>query len=339
MPDLQTTWFLLVGVLIVGYAILDGFDLGVGTLHLFLAKNDRERRILLNAVGPVWDGNEVWILTGGGALFAAFPAVYATVFSGFYLALMVVLLALILRAVSIEFRSKEESPVWRSGWDVAFALGSFLPALLFGVAIGNVMRGLPIDADGEYAGTFFTLLNPFALAVGLLGLAMFVMQGAAWLNLKTEGALRDRARATARAAWGAFVVLWVAVTLFSRVAARHLWEAYDQPAAWIAPALLVVAIGAFPVLLARGRPGAAFLASSAAIALLIAVMGQGLFPNLVPALGDPSRSLTIRNASSSPLTLQAMLVIALVGMPFVIAYTAFIYSRFRGPVVLDETSY
>ncbi len=252
---------------------------------------------------------------------------------------MVVLLALILRAVSLEFRSKEKSPAWRSAWDAAFALGSFLPALLFGVAIGNVVRGLPLDAEGEYAGTFFTLLNPFALAVGLLGVAMFVMQGAAWLNLKTEGALRDRARATARAAWGAFVVLWLAVTLFSRVAARHLWEAYDHPAAWIAPALFVVALAAFPLLLARGRPGAAFLASSAAIALLIAVMGQGLFPNLVPALGDPSRSLTVQNASSSPLTLKTMLVIALVGMPFVLGYTAFIYSRFRGPVVLDETSY
>ena len=191
--DLQTTWFLLVGVLLAGYTILDGFDLGVGTLHLFLAKDDRERRTSLNSIGPVWDGNEVWLLTGGGALFAAFPPVYATVFSGFYLALMLLLVALIVRAVSLEFRSKEASPRWRQGWDVAFAVSSALPALLFGVALGNVLRGVPLDADGEYAGTFFTLLNPFALVVGLGGLAMFVMQGACWLNLKTEGAMKARA--------------------------------------------------------------------------------------------------------------------------------------------------
>ncbi len=193
MDALQTIWFLLVGILIAGYAVLDGFDLGVGMLHLFIARNDRERRTLLSSIGPLWDGNEVWLLTGGGAIFAAFPRVYATVFSGFYIPLMLLLAALIARAAAVEFRSKEESPLWRSAWDVTFAVSSLVPALLFGVAIGNLMRGIPLTSDGEFAGTFVSLLNPFALATGLLSVAMFVMQGASWLSLKTEGDMRERA--------------------------------------------------------------------------------------------------------------------------------------------------
>lgn len=337
--DLSTTWFLLVGVLLAGYSILDGFDLGVGALHLFVAKDDRERRTSLNSIGPVWDGNEVWLLTGGGALFAAFPPVYATVFSGFYIPLMLLIAALVVRAVSLEFRSKEESPRWRRGWDAAFAASSALPALLLGVALGNVLRGVPLDASGEFAGTFLTLLNPFALLVGLAGLAMFVLQGACWLSLKTEGALRDRASAAAFRGWIAFVVLWAAAALASLGAAPQLWRAHRHPLAWIAPAVFLGALVAVPLLLKSGRAGGAFLASSAAIAALWGIVGRGLFPNMLPALGDPARSLTISNASSSPLTLKVMLVIALAGMPFVIGYTAFIYARFRGPVVLDDKSY
>jgi cytochrome d ubiquinol oxidase subunit II len=340
MPGLETTWFLLVGVLLVGYAILDGFDLGVGTLHLFVARTDRERRVLLNSIGPVWDGNEVWLLTAGGALFAAFPRVYATVFSGFYLALMLLLAALIFRAVSLEFRSKEDWPRWRSAWDVAFAAGSFLPALLLGVAIGNVLRGLPLDAEGEYAGSFLSLLNPFALVVGLLSLAMFVLQGALWLYLKTEDVLRERARRAAWGAWLAFAVLWIAATVFSRSAAPHLWRVSGATAAaWIAPTVLLFAVGAVPWALSNGRAGLAFCFSSLLVAALVGLMGQGLHPYLVPALGDLSSSLTVTNAASSPLTLKTMLVIALMGMPVVLLYTIFIYRTFRGPVVLDETSY
>ncbi len=338
MIDLQTTWFLLVGVLLVGYAVLDGFDLGVGTLHLFLARSDRERRVLLNSVGPVWDGNEVWLLTGGGAIFAAFPNVYATVFSGLYLALMLVLTGLVFRAVSLEFRSKDESPRWRLGWDLAFSVGSFLPALLFGVAIGNVVRGLPIGPDGEFAGSFLGLLNPFALSAGLLGLAMFVMQGAAWLVLKTEGELRERAKKACFGSWTAFVVLWVVVTLASRSAAPRQWEAFGRPLAWAVPVLFLFATAGIPLALKKNRPGWTFTLTSAAIALLIGVMGLGLYPDMVPA-AEAGRSLTIYNSSSGSLTLKAMLAIALFGMPIVLAYTAFIYSRFRGPVVLDETSY
>ncbi len=338
MLPLETAWFLLVGLLLAGYAILDGFDLGVGMLHLFVAKSDGERRQVINSVGPVWDGNEVWLLAGGGALFAAFPKVYATVFSGLYLALMLVLAALILRAVCLEFRSKVASPRWRGAWDTTFAVSSFLPSLLFGVAMGNILRGLPLDPEQEFAGTFFGLLNPFALVVGLLSVAMFLTQGAAWLNVKTEGPVRARAQAWARGAWLAFVVLWLVATLASRVAIPRLWQAYAHPLAWVAPVLFVIAVAEFRVLVGGKRPGLAFAHFSVAIAMLFAIMGQGLYPDLVPALGA-GESLTVMNASSTPLTLKVMLAIALLGMPFVIGYTIFIYSRFKGPVKLDEHSY
>lgn len=335
MLDLQLIWFLLIGGLLVGYAILDGFDLGVGMLHLFIAKDDRERRVLLNSIGPVWDGNEVWLVTAGGAIFAAFPMVYATVFSGFYLALMLLLTALVVRAVSLEFRSKVEAPAWRAAWDAAFAFGSFVPALLFGVAIGNILRGVPIASDGEFAGTFLGLLNPFALAVGLLSVAMFLMQGASWLSLRTEDALRARAMLVARFAWIAFVAMWLIVTLYARFDAPHLFLNYALPLTWVAPIVCVAAVAAYPFLSGLR----AFAASSIAIAALIAIMGQALYPYMVPSLGDLANGLTIRNASSTPLTLEVMLVIALVGMPFVVGYTIWIYRRFLTPVVLDEHSY
>jgi cytochrome d ubiquinol oxidase subunit II len=338
MDALQTIWFLLVGILIAGYAVLDGFDLGVGMLHLFIAKDDRERRILLNSIGPLWDGNEVWLLTGGGAIFAAFPRVYATVFSGFYLPLMLLLAALIVRATAVEFRSKEESPRWRSAWDVGFAIGSFLPALLFGVAIGNIVRGVPLAPDGEFSGSFLGLLNPFAIAVGLLSTAMFVMQGASWLSLKTEGDLRERAIRAGRGAWMAFVALWIIVTAAASTSLPHLWGNYHAPLAWIAPLLFVAAAAWFPLAL-RTPSRFPFAASSLAIIALIAILGQALYPNMVPAFGDLAQSLTIRNASSTMATLKVMLTIAVVGMPFVIAYTVFIYRRFAGPVRLDEESY
>lgn len=335
MLDLQVIWFLLIGVLLTGYAILDGFDLGVGMLHLFIARDDRERRVLLNSIGPLWDGNEVWLLTGGGAIFAAFPKVYATVFSGFYLALMLLLVALVLRAVSLEYRSKVASPAWRATWDAAFAFGSFVPALLFGVAIGNVLRGVPIGADGEFAGTFLGLLNPFSLVVGLLSVAMFLMQGAAWLSFRTEGELRERAMRVARPAWFAFVLLWIVATAFARAALPHLWTNYASALTWIAPIAFVACALAVPF--TRGVRMFAF--TSLSIASLMAIMGQALFPNMVPSLGDLANSLTIRNASSTPLTLKVMFAIALIGMPFVVAYTIWIYRHFRTPVVLDEHSY
>jgi cytochrome d ubiquinol oxidase subunit II len=337
--DLQITWFLLIGALLIGYAILDGFDLGVGMLHNFIAKKDEERRILINSIGPVWDGNEVWLLTGGGAIFAAFPPVYATVFSGFYIALMLLLAALIFRAVSLEFRSKEPGPTWRKSWDVAFGVGSFLPALLFGVAIGNIVRGIPLSSDGEYAGTVFTLLNPFALVAGVLAVAMCLMQGAAWLMVRTEGELRARVRKVGLSATIATIVLWLAATLFSRVAAPHTWRAFANPVAYLVPLLFLV-FGALAFMhFRKGSSGLTFLFSSLAVAALVGLVGLGLYPYMVPALGNLDASLTIRNSSSSQLTLKTMLYIALGGVPVVLAYTIFIYSKFFGPVKLHEHSY
>jgi cytochrome bd ubiquinol oxidase subunit II len=338
MTTLQIIWFLLVGVLLAGYAILDGFDLGVGVLHLFVAKDDRERRITINSIGPVWDGNEVWLLTGGGAIFAAFPKVYATVFSGFYLALMLLLVALILRAVALEFRGKLEGAGWRKVWDGAFALGSLLPALLFGVAIGNILRGVPLTQDGEFAGTFLGLLNPFAVIVGLLSTAMFTMQGASWLILKTEGAVQQRARNAGLGAWISFVVLWIAATLYAAVEAPHLSRNFHSPLAWLVPIVFITCTAAWPFAL-RKSGGRAFTVSSLAIAGLLGIVGLSLFPYLVPGRPALGESLTIANASSSPLTLTVMLTIALIGMPIVVAYTAFIYHKFLAPVVLDEHSY
>ena len=336
--DLNTIWFLLVAVLIAGYAVLDGFDLGAGTLHLFL-KDETDRRTVMNAVGPVWDGNEVWLLTGGGALFAAFPPVYATVFSGFYLALVLVLVALILRAVSFEFRSKVDAPRWRRAWDLAFGLGSALPALLFGVAVGNVLRGVTVDAGGVTT-TLFGLLNPYALLIGVLGLAMFVLHGATWIGLKSDGALRARMTRAAAVAWVAFIALYAVATVASYVVSPFLFLGrFGNPLTWIFFATLLAACVAGPAAVRAGRFGRAFVASATATVSVIALAGVGLFPRLVPVRPDLADSLTIYNASSSQHTLAVMLVIALVGMPFVILYTALIYRAFRGKTVLTPESY
>jgi cytochrome d ubiquinol oxidase subunit II len=337
---LRLIWYVLIGVLLIGYAILDGFDLGVGVLYRLIAKTDRERRILLNAIGPVWDGNEVWIITGGGALFAAFPQVYATVFSGFYLALMLVLYGLIFRAVSFEFRSKVEDGRWRNAWDWAFAVGSFIPALLYGVALGNVARGVPLDAHMEFAGDFFTLLNPYALLVGLLGLAVFVMHGALYLTLKTEGALAERATLWARRTWLSSVVLYGLATIATVIESPYKFDNFIQyPFAGLVGVFSWAAMLDIFMALRKGQATRAFLSSASAIALLMGVFGIGNFPYLLPAINDPAYGLTIYNASSSDKTLQVMLVMALIGMPVVIAYTVYIYRVFKGKVQLSEKSY
>ena len=327
---LQNAWFLLVGVLLAGYSVLDGFDLGVGVLFPFLAKTDDERRTLANAIGPVWDGNEVWLLAGGGALFAAFPPAYATVFSGFYLALMLVLLALILRAVSLEFRAHD--PARRKLWEAAFVGGSFVPALLFGVALGNVVGGVPLDDRTEFAGTFFTLLRPLPLAFGLLGLVAFLLHGAAYAALKTEGPLRERSRKAARAAAAAFAVAFllsfaaVWATLPAAIKSLPAWIFADL--VWVCLALSIAAVN-------KGKDGRAFAFSSAVLLGLWGVVGAIHYPNLVRAT-DPASSLTLANSSSSPLALKVMLIIALIGMPLVVGYTVFAYRVFKGKVKLDS---
>lgn len=337
--DLNITWFLLFGVLIVGYAILDGFDLGVGVMHLF-TQDEEEKRKNINAIGPVWDGNEVWLLTGGGALFAAFPPVYATAFSGFYLALMLLLAALISRAVSMEFRGKVDSPKWRNVWDWAFGLGSFLPALLFGVAVGNVLRGVPIDQSGEYVGTFLGLLNPYALLVGVLSLVMFTMHGALYLVMKTEGDQQERARTWAVRLWPVFVALYALATIASYLVAPYLFEAtFSRVPFWICAVIALVGIVYVPIATRQDKAFPAFLASSAAIAGLIGIALVSMFPKLLPSSVDLAYSLTAYNASSTPYTLTVMLIIALIGMPLVIAYTTIIYRVFKGKVVLTPDSY
>ena len=331
MSELQVTWFFLIGILLAGYAILDGFDLGVGFWHLF-ARKDEERRIFLRAIGPVWDGNEVWLLTGGGALFAAFPPVYASVFSGFYLVLILVLLGLIFRVVSIEFRSQLEDPGWRSRWDLAFSLGSVLPALLFGVALGNLVRGLPLNESGDYIGGFFALLNPYSLLVGVTGLAMFATHGALYLVLKTEGGLQGRARAWASRAWIVYLPLFLLSATWSLVA--HQEGSILLPLA--ASLIALLAIVGIEVFNKAGAGGRAFLASAVSIAALFGAVGSTIFPNLVRASNGASLSLSIFNASASQKSLTILLIIALLGMPVVVGYTIFIYRTFAGPVRAED---
>jgi cytochrome d ubiquinol oxidase subunit II len=330
---LRNIWFVLVGVLLAGYSVLDGFDLGVGALFPFLAKNEDEKRALIRSIGPVWDGNEVWLLTGGGALFAAFPQAYATVFSGFYLALMLVLFSLILRGVSLEFRAHDAA---RKGlWETAFIAGSVLPALLFGVALGNVVVGVPIDPQMEYAGNFFTLLRPLPLVFGLLGLAAFLLQGSAWAALKTTGDLQQRARRTARTmtfvAAAFYLLSFVAVWIY-------LPGALNRIPAWIFAILVWLSLGLLLVALNKGKDGRAFFFSSCLFLSLWGTVGAIHYPNLVRA-NDPSLSLTIANSSSCALTLKVMLIIALVGMPLVIGYTIYAYRVFKGKVGLDDAGY
>lgn len=327
MITLQVIWLLLIGILIIGYAILDGFDLGVGCWHLFAKKGD-ERSSFIRSIEPFWDGNEVWLLTGGGALFAAFPPVYATVFSGFYLALMLVLLGLIFRAVSIEYRNKVEDPRWVTAWDVAFSLGSMLPTLLYAVAVGNLLRGLELDAKGDYTGGFFALLNPYSLVVGLVGFAMFALHGALYLAVKTDGDTQLKARRWAAQAWQVYALLYFIAAGWT--ACCYLRNGLVLPFALAT--LSVVALALIRAFNRKGEDLKAFLASCASIALVMLSVVAVLFPNLVIATNDPALSLTIFNASSSLRTLSVMLVIALLGMPVVIGYTIFIHRIFKGKV-------
>jgi len=327
--SLQIIWYVLVGVLFAGYAMLDGFDLGVGVLYPFLARTDEERATLRSSIGPFWDGNEVWLLTAGGALFAAFPPVYATAFSGFYLAMILILAGLIFRAVAIEFRAKD--PVWGRFWDWAFFGGSLLPALLFGVAVGNLVRGVPLDARGEYAGTFLTLLNPYALLIGITGLVMLVAQGASWAALRTTGPLQTRAaRLRTLSHWllGLLVVASTAATL--RVTPDHVRNNLSRPAGWIMILLLVGGFFCARYGMARKTDLWTFLGSSAGVLGLVGLWAVGNYPALIPALDRPELSLTVTDSSSSNLTLKVMLIISLVGVPLVLAYTTLVYRAFWG---------
>jgi cytochrome d ubiquinol oxidase subunit II len=337
--DLNTIWFVLVGVLFAGYAVLDGFDLGIGALHLF-TKEDAERRVMLNAIGPVWDGNEVWLVTGGGALFAAFPNVYATIFSGFYLALYLLLFSLIFRAVAIEFRSKRPELWWRQMWDVSFAGGSVLSSLLIGIALGNIAWGVPIDDHGEFAGTFLGLLKPYPLLVGVTTVALFMMHGAIYGVMKTEDKLHDKLRLWAMRSIIFFVICAVTLTMATLLYVPHMAaRVRENPWLFSVALLNMLSIANIPREFHKGNDGLAFISSCGAIITLMALFALNIFPNLVYSLPNPENSLNIYNAASSHKTLGIMLVIAGIGVPIVIAYTVCIYWIFRGKVKLDRRSY
>jgi cytochrome bd ubiquinol oxidase subunit II len=337
--DINTIWFLLVGALFAGYAVLDGFDLGVGALHLF-TRTDLDRRTMINAIGPVWDGNEVWLVTGGGALFAAFPDAYATAFSGFYLAFMFLLFALIFRAVAIEFRSKQESRRWRAVWDVSFSVASILSSLLIGIALGNIAWGIPLGADKEFAGSFLSLLHPFPLLVGLTTVALFTMHGAIYVVLKTEEPLQAQARLWVRNGIIFFIICYAVTTLFTLLYVPHMTETIRaHPPLFLIPVVNILAIANIPRSMHRGKDFQAFLSSCAAMLALMALFGMGMYPNLIYSLPNPEQSLTIYNAASSAKTLRIMLIMAGLGIPMVLSYTISIYWIFRGKVTIEPHSY
>jgi cytochrome bd ubiquinol oxidase subunit II len=336
---LEWLWFVLVGVLLTGYAVLDGFDLGAGVLYPFIAHDDAERGLIRTAIGPVWDGNEVWLLTGGGALFAAFPAVYASTFSGFYLAIMLVLFGLIFRAVSIEYRSRDAG--FARVWDAAFFGGSLLPALLVGVAVGNVIRGIPLNANGDYTGTFLQLLNWYALLIGLLGLCAIVTHGAAWLAVKTEGAVQARAikvRGIAQIVCVLLFVLATVATLFE--APRASDNVFGAWYGWLAVIVVLGAVVWARYGMLKGNDRVAFLGTALTIVGVGGIFAVSNYPDMVPARGTAEvTSLTVSNSASGSTTLTAMLIITLIGFPIMLGYTIMAYRLFKGKVPKAHSEY
>ena len=363
---LRLIWWALLGVLLIGFALTDGFDLGAATLLPFAARSDIERRTVINAIGPVWEGNQVWLILGGGAIFAAWPQLYAVSFSGFYLAMFAILFALILRPVAFKFRSKREETSWRNRWDWALFIGGFAPSLIFGVAVGNVLQGVPfrIEEDMQifYDGSFFGLLNPFALLCGLVSVAMLVMHGAAWLQVKTSGAVAERARRFGITAALAVPVLYLAAgavlafflpgyvitseistsgvsnpLLKHAVVQNGAWLANyaARPALWLVPGLGLAGTVIAALCMAARRPLAALITGGAGIAGIITSVGVSMFPFILPSSANPSASLTVWDASSSHLTLFIMLISTLIFMPIILAYTSWVFSVLRGKVDVE----
>ena len=365
---LRVIWWLLLGILLIGFAVMDGFDLGVGTLLPFVAKTDEERRLVINTIGPVWEGNQVWLVLGGGAIFAAWPPLYAVSFSGFYLAMFLILFALILRPVGFKYRSKMPSQRWRNNWDKALFVGGFIPALIMGVAVGNVLLGVPYHFDDTqrvfYTGNLLGLLTPFALLAGLVSVAMLVSHGAAMLVLKTTGPVAERsAKIGSIAAIASFVLFalagaWVAFGLpgyqitsqvitdgasnpllktaeFSQ-AGGWLHNYSSMPATILAPLVGLLGALASAVLLRKRRGGLAFIASGASIAGIILTVGFAIFPFLLPSSTSPGSSLTLWDASSSHLTLWVMLLATGLFLPIIIAYTTWVYRVMKGKTTVEE---
>lgn len=334
--DLNTLWFWLIGILFTGFFILEGFDYGVGILLPFLGQDDDERRIIINTIGPFWDGNEVWVIAAGGTLFGAFPHWYATMFSGFYLALILLLLALIVRGVAFEFRSKEARRGWRNFWDGMIFVGSFVPALLWGVVFGNLMRGVPINAQMEYAGDLLTLLNPYALLVGVFAVAVMTLHGALFLLLRTEGAVAARVRSAVNRLWLAALALYIVTLIASALATDIL----ARPTLPIIVAILGgVALFAAGQLHRQNRDGWAFTMTALTIAATLVTFALTLYPRVMISTLKPEWSLTIYNAASTPYTLSVMAVVALVFIPLVIVYQAWTYYVFRERVTRKTLEY
>lgn len=337
--DLNTIWFILIISMLAGYTILDGFDFGVGMLHLF-NKGDENRRLSINSIGPLWDGNEVWLVVGGGALFAAFPEVYATVFSGFYVAFILLIMMLIFRGVAIEFRSKREGSSWRQCWDICFAVGSFGAALLLGISFGNLARGVPLDEKKNVMGGILDLLNPYSILVGITAVSLLALHGAIYLVMKTEGEMQNNIRKKIKPLIYFFVVLYVITTIATLIYQPHLTEVFKKNI-WlgIIPLATLLLVLNIPREIYHGKEFLAFLSSSGTIALLITLIAVGIFPNLVYSEPNPQNSLNIYNSASTKSTLTTMLIIAGIGVPLVLSYTVVIYWIFRGKVKLDKHSY
>ena len=333
--ELSSLWFILVAVLFAGFFCLEGFDYGVGMLAPLIGRNETERRAIISTIGPFWHGNQVWMITAGGALFAAFPHVYATLFSGFYLALFLMLMALIARGCAFEFRNMREGDTWRSNWDIVIMVGSFVPALLWGVAVSNLLKGVPIDANMRYAGTFFDLLNSYTVMGGLAFVLLFVYHGGVYITLRTQEAIIERTRQVLLKMGGMIALGCVAYAIFT-----HYYT--DLFAKWGAGATLIGALALFNgsyLAMVKRHYRKAFGLSSSSIVLLTAALFWGLWPRIIVSSLDPAWSLNVANSASSPLTLKLMTIAALVSVPVILAYQAWAYWLMRGRVTDKEMEY
>ncbi|MCX6179396.1 MAG: cytochrome d ubiquinol oxidase subunit II [Chlorobiales bacterium] len=332
--NVQTIWFILITVLFIGFFLLEGFDFGVGVLLPFISSEDRERRTVIKTIGPFWDGNEVWFITAGGALFAAFPVWYATLFSGFYLVFLLLLVAMIIRGVAFEFRSKHDNPQWRNFWDWSIFWGSIIPAILWGVAFSNFIRGVPIDKNLNYAGGFFNLLNPYALVCGLTSLSIFTLHGAIFLSLKTTGNLREKALTYAKTVWGPATLLCFIFMLYT-VSETDLYQKLGTNPG-VVSVFSVLSLLSVIFLLKKRACGWAFTMTGMAIAFSTMTIFMGLYPRVLISSLNPQWSLTIYNASSSNYTLGIMSIVALIFIPLVLLYQGWSYWVFRKRISTDS---
>ena len=337
--ELQSTWFFLWGLIWAIFFITDGFDYGIGSLYPFLGRSDSDKRTMINAMGPLWDGNQVWLITAGGVTFAAFPKVYAVMFSSLYSALMLILFALIIRGVSFEFRGKIKDPRWIKIWDTCIFVGSIVPAVLFGVAFANIFQGIPIDRKGIYHGTLFTLLNPYGLLGGVLFLLLFMQHGALWLAIKSTGDLHDRADRTARILWPVLLAVAVVFLAYSKVATRLYDNYLAHPVLFLVIAVTVAGLLGARWFMAKKAFFKAWAASALTIAGCTFYGVIGLFPSLFPSSINPRYSLTAFNASSSPLTLKIMLTVVIIFVPIVLAYQIWAYHLFSGKIAEKDFKY